>query len=53
MVGGGGEMVTARLPPRPLVVVDRMLLALTHQPSLRTRNTFSWPTFSIHTPPRL
>ena len=36
---GEGEIVTARLPP-PLVVLDRMLLALTHQSSLRTRATF-------------
>jgi len=27
-----------------LVVLDRMLMALAHQSSLRTRATFSWPT---------
>jgi hypothetical protein len=46
--GGGGEMVTARLsPPPPLVLLDRMLLTLTHQSILRTRATFSWPTLYI------
>ena len=37
--------VTISPPSSPLLVVlDRMLSALTHQSSLRTRATFSWPT---------
>ena len=46
----GGEMLTARLPlpPQSLVVLDCMLLALTHQSSLRTRVTLSWPIMYNH-----
>ena len=39
-------------PPPTLVVLDRMLLALTHRSSLQNRATFSWPTlylFMMHT----
>jgi len=43
-------MVTARLPPPlpRLVVLDHILLVLTHQSRLRTRATFSWPTLYIN-----
>ena len=49
--GGGEEVVLSQLPPRA-VVHDRMLLASTHQSSLRTRATFSWPIlYKVSEPP--
>jgi len=41
--------VQSQIPP-PLVVLHRMLLALTHQPSQQTRATFSWPILYVLTP---
>ena len=47
--GGESRAVTISLLPPLLVVLDRMLLALTHQSSLRTRATFSWPILCVCT----
>ena len=44
----GGVVLSPFLPFPPLVVLDGMLLALTHQSSLRARATFSWPTLYIY-----
>ena len=43
-VGWGVSRAVTISPPTPLVLIDRMLLALTHQSILRTRATFSCPT---------